>query len=642
MPTVRKRRSPWPAALGLAAAAALVFGTSPVAYADPAPESSLPHLGSFVDDFVNKQLKEAEVPGAAVTIVSHGRVVYSHGYGYADLARKTPVDADRTAFYTASTAKLFTTAAALQLAADGELDMRADVNKYLGKVKVPNTYPGHPITMDNLLTHTAGFDPDYGMVGTTTDDPDAIGTLADAIGDQMPARVRPPGTAIAYDNYGFALAGYIVERVSGMSYDKYINTHVFGALDMRDSTASQPHPKRIDALMANGYLVDGGRQEKAEREYNPLSPAGPGQVTTAADMGRFMIDQLSRHSKLGNGIPQLMQKQHYTQDKRMPGLGYCYEERPYNGQRVLFKAGDTTGMHTSMEVLPSKDLGIFAAFNGDGNDDFDSGDLADAVIDKYFPAKKTPTPHGIGDKDVSRYAGTYQTSRLSHHGVARARGLTQKTVEVTANADGTLTTSGKTLSTHDGDTQKWVQIDRGLFQETNGPGLIAFDHGVLTESGSQNQVYLKIAWYERPQLHTIVAAVGMLGLLIGLIGWPVLAIVRKARRREPHPGGAKAARVLAWFTAAASLTSALVLISILTDPASLQLVTHGAFVVKAIMTVVSVAIAAAGAMVIATVAAWWRGWWRVPGRVSYTLFTLCALGFAVIAYSYNFAGPPFD
>lgn len=626
---------------GLAAVAALAatLVAAPAAHAEPAgDEPGLAGLGELVDEVMAKQLADGNIPGAAVSIVSGGEVLHSKGYGYADLESETPVDPASTGFYAASTAKLFTAAAVLQLEASGDVDLDADVNEYLD-FDIPDTYSGEPVTMEHLLTHTSGFDPDYGMVGKSVADPKRLPSLRDSLIDHLPDRVEPPGTVIAYDNYGLALAGYIVEQVAKTPYEDYIAEHVFAPLDMKGSTAKQPHPDRIADTLATGYRPDGDGQDRTAGNYDPWTPTGPGQVVTPADMAKFMIDQLAADSALGEGIPADLMKQHYTQHKGMPGLGYVYEERPRNGQRVLFKGGDGSGFHNDMVLLPEHGLGVFVIVNGDGGDDLDLGAVADAIIDEYFPAGDPETPEAIDDTDVTEYAGVYQSSRVSHSSILKMRVLTESRVVVTAGADGTLTTTDRTLSTNDeADSQNWVQIEPGRFQETDGPGTIAFADGVLTESRGQNQVYLKQSWYESTTLHQYLLVGALLILAVAVLWLPILAL-----RRRGHSRAAKLARLLAWLTAATAVAATTGLVLLLSNrDAAVEALAMGSPVIYAVMIAASAVVLGALGMAAATVTAWVRGWWRVRGRVSYTALSLAALSFAAFAVTYNLTGPPFD
>jgi beta-lactamase family protein len=124
------------------------------------------------------------------------------------------VSAQSTPFFMASVGKLFTAVAVMQLVSRVKIDLNADVNRYLTRFKIPDTYPGHPITVADLLTHTAGFEDQlYGMYATYGD---SLPPLGDFHATHIPERVRPPGVVTSYSNYGYALAGYLVQVVSGL------------------------------------------------------------------------------------------------------------------------------------------------------------------------------------------------------------------------------------------------------------------------------------------------------------------------------------------------------------------------------------------------------------------------------------------
>lgn len=175
-------------------------------------------LESFLDGLFLQQMQDYHIVGAAVAVVKDGRMLFSKGYGYADLDNNIPVDPQATLFKLGSLTKLFTWTAVMQLAEQGRLDLDADVNHYLD-FRIPGTY-AQPITLKHLMTHTAGFEDLH--TGMVTLDPKELAPPREWLVTHLPRRVRPPGEAAAYSNYGAALAGYIVMRSSGQSYSQYV------------------------------------------------------------------------------------------------------------------------------------------------------------------------------------------------------------------------------------------------------------------------------------------------------------------------------------------------------------------------------------------------------------------------------------
>src|SRR5215217_2345879 len=128
----------------------------------PAAPSDRPHdltaadVEAFLDGLVPQQLKHDDIAGATISIVKDGKLLFAKGYGYADVEKKKPVSAQETLFRPGSVSKLFTWTAVMQLFEQGKLDLDRDVNDYLD-YKIPEAF-GRPITLKNILTHTAGFD----------------------------------------------------------------------------------------------------------------------------------------------------------------------------------------------------------------------------------------------------------------------------------------------------------------------------------------------------------------------------------------------------------------------------------------------------------------------------------------------------
>jgi CubicO group peptidase (beta-lactamase class C family) len=104
--------------------------------------STLVELEAFFDGIAPLQLDTYQIPGATVSVVKDGALLFAKGYGSADVANQVPVQADRTLFHIGSITKLFAWTAVMQLLGQGKLDLHADVNRYLEDPQIPATYPG--------------------------------------------------------------------------------------------------------------------------------------------------------------------------------------------------------------------------------------------------------------------------------------------------------------------------------------------------------------------------------------------------------------------------------------------------------------------------------------------------------------------
>src|SRR6202789_825009 len=235
----------------------------PPAQSPATPRLTQQDIASWADGFMPYALKSGDIAGAVVVVVKDGAVLFEKGYGYSDIAARSPVDPDRTLFRVGSTSKLFTWTAVMQLVEQGKIDLDADVNKYLDLNIPPRD--GKPITMRNLMQHTAGFEEQ--AKGLISSDPEAPRFEA-LLKQWVPERVFAPGSTPAYSNYGASLAGYIVQRLSGEPFDGYLDKHLFAPLDMQHSSFRQPLPPDLAPLMSKGY-------EQASGEPHGFEFVGP-------------------------------------------------------------------------------------------------------------------------------------------------------------------------------------------------------------------------------------------------------------------------------------------------------------------------------------------------------------------------------
>src|SRR5947207_4055894 len=204
----------------------------------PAPQLTKADFETFLDALIPSQLRNRNIAGAVVSVVKDGQVLFQKGYGYADFEAKQPVLPDQTLFRPGSISKLFTATAVMQLVEQGKLDLDRDVRGYLD-FAIPIIYP-EPVMLRQLLTHTAGFEDTLKNLFVANESD--LKLLRAYLVNQMPARIFPPGKVPSYSNYGFTLAGYIVERVSGEKFERYIDNHILKPLRMTNSTFDQPLP----------------------------------------------------------------------------------------------------------------------------------------------------------------------------------------------------------------------------------------------------------------------------------------------------------------------------------------------------------------------------------------------------------------
>ena len=181
---------------------------TPATAAPAAAPLTAEDANTWLDGYLPYALATGDIAGAEVAIVKDGAVVTERGYGFADVEKRTPVDPKATMFRPGSVSKLFTWTAVMQMVEQGKIDLDADINAYLD-FKVTGK-DGKPITMRNLMQHTAGFEEQAKGIISAKNDLPAYDAL---LKRWVPERVFAVGSTPAYSNYGASLAGYIVQRV---------------------------------------------------------------------------------------------------------------------------------------------------------------------------------------------------------------------------------------------------------------------------------------------------------------------------------------------------------------------------------------------------------------------------------------------
>lgn len=605
-------------------------------------------LEAFLDGLLGKEMEENHIAGAAVSVVKDGKLFFAKGYGYADLENKIPVDAEQTGFRIGSVTKLFTWTAVMQLAQEGKLDLDADVNSYLD-FRIPDTYP-QPITLKNLLTHTAGFEDLYvDFISLKSEDPLPPGAF---LASHIPARVRPPGEIAAYSNYGAALAGYIVARVSGQSYDQYIQEHILGPLGMAHSSALATLHPDVMARVSVGYLYKDGAFQVFPKFYGPsdLAPMGF-MAASATDMARFMIahlqngfysdESITEARILQESTAQQMHTTLYTADPRLLGTAYGFFDFSDNGQRTIGHSGEAEPMSSLLLLLPDQNLGVFVAYNS-----LDAGVLINqhlgfqrGFFDHYYPAPALEPiqPQADFAKRAGRFVGSYRMTRSAYTTLEKFMVfLGAVNVAVKNPGDNTLI-----LATPWGDWP-FVEVEPLYFRQVDAPFHIAFredDRGRITylfTDYTPQFGFEKLNWYETSRFN-MALLLGSTLVFLSIIPVMLIPFIRERRQSGERKPAPRAARTAYWVMVAISVLNLLfVLGSFLWNnprPAfgvslNFQIVL-GLGVLSAVLTV--------GALVY-TVLAWAKGYWGIAARVHYTLASVAAVAFVWFLNNWNLLG----
>jgi CubicO group peptidase (beta-lactamase class C family) len=541
----------------LAAVAIMVLGClagEAGAQAPPPPAEAA--LEPFVDGVVQSAMHTEHIAGVGVVVIRDGRVALLKGYGVADAAGR-PVDPERTLFRIASISKTFTWIALMQLVETGKVDLDKPANDYLpAQLRIPDDGYAAPVLVRHLLTHSAGFE-DIVAGHLFIADPAQAVPLVNALVAHRPRRVRPPGVASVYSNYGTALVGAIVQHVSGEPFEARVEKTILTPLGLQDTTFREPYPPALvqgrglpspmsPALAAD--LSDGFTWRRGAFERRPFehvvqfAPAGAAS-TTPADMGRYMSALMGG----GQGVLRAENVALFARERPLfanaPGVnGVAYgmlQSHSPGGWRQWGHGGDTLRFHSELAIFPDLNLGVFIATNtetGGALRDY----LPGAIADRLGGARaRAPAVRARSPADLRKFAGAYLVDRRAYSNAERAFCLVGCTLTVSASDDGQLILSSDDsavrLAPLDSEARGGVTVHR--FRNLRSGETAAFieSKGRITRYVSPSGVNraTRVSLYATPDGFFAALALGLLAALAA-------AISGVSRLLAPSQPGAKA------------------------------------------------------------------------------------------------------
>jgi hypothetical protein len=445
----------------------------------------------------------------------------------------------------------------------------------------------------------------------------------------MPSRIFPPGETPAYSNYGCTLAGYIVQRVSGQSYEDYIAERIFRPLGMLHSTFAQPLPDSLEPLLARGYRS----ASEPPRNFETVQTYPGGSMSsTAEDMTRFMLAHLQEGS-LGDAsilkpeTARMMQSRQLGPIPAKNGMALAFFEGMRNGHRSIGHGGGLPSFRSQLFLVPDLRLGFFMAQNGIG------GNLPNiawnSFFDRYFP-NTTPVAEATMDTvvDPRAFIGNYKGSPRHDTSIFKLHSLFNQS-RVFANADGTI--SFDPVNEY-GRHKRLRQTSPMIYHAVDGPERIEFRrdaNGNVEIVGDWSFVISqRVPWYENKRLNTTVICASAVVFALTFLFWPVSALTRW------HYGHKlKLSRVDRWVRVLVKLVCALNLIFLcvgynlfwkLPDP-SLNLQVH-------LLQVVGIISASGTLIVLYDAVRCWADrerWWF--SKVHAIVIALACLGFVCFA-----------
>lgn len=591
------------------------------------------HLKGFFDARVPIELKRGHVAGAAVAVVRDGKILFVQGYGLADVARGTPVSGADTLFRIASLSKVFTYTAVMQLVERGKIDLDSDIARYLG-FPVPEAF-GQPITVRHLMTHTAGFDETVENLWRSSGPPVP---LRDYLVHHMPKRLYPPGSTPSYSSYGTALAAHIVERVSGQTFDQYVEDHILKRLGMANTSFQQALQGRLAANASKNYMS--GHEPARPFEITNVSPSAGGS-STAADMAKFMLAHLStgeHATKLLEPATRVqMQTVSYRHHPSAPGLALGMYEMEEDSVRVLGHHGDTPLSHSAMYLLDDARTGLFVVQNSGVHPVRTS--LLKQFKKVYFPGQSTPAPSTPAPPDQSGRIGSYLATRSFASSPLYMSDLLTKQTLVQQGPGGSLLI-GRTYR-DDGQIITWRTIGEGVWQSDDGSARKIYfrrdQHGDWVMGNGRNPTHVekRSPWYLHFHLVMGTLILSLVVVVLHLIGLALAAVMRARASKTAFgtPPG-KATHVASALTLAPWLLYGATAIVILNDNLLVATPGFGA-ALRCIQALAWIAAAAIGVHCWTTFRIWRaaRSSWGL--RAWHLTLVLAALGLSALAAQGN-------
>jgi len=494
-----------------------------------APEMTAAEVGAFLDGLVPQQLKREDIAGAVVVIVKNGSILFSKGYGFADVKKRIPVSPEGTLFRPGSISKTFTWTAIMQLVEQGKINLDSDVNAYLD-FQIPPTF-GRPVTVRNLMTHTPGFE--EVIKDLMVDRPDQLPQLQPFVIAHSPNQIFAPGTIPAYSNYGACLAGYIVQGVSGLPFEDYIQKNIFKPLGITHGTFMEPLPDSLKPMMSNGYDV--ASEDAKPFELVVPVPAPDGSLSiTGTDMAPFMIAHL-QNGRYGDArilqeqTAQTMHTRQFAMDQAVNGMALGFYQENRNGLQIIGHGGDLNYMHSDMHLLLDKDVGFFVSYNSSGKGELEPRTaLWQKFVDRYFPFTEPRTQADPPQTNTS-VAGKYLSSRRAQTTILRSLWWVLAEASVSQNSDGTIQVDA--MKDFSGQPKKWRGLGNGQFREVNGQQLLVFKPDasgkmqMITEDPIEIQQ--RVGWTENKTVLSVALGFTALVFALTLLFWPVAALVRR-------------------------------------------------------------------------------------------------------------------
>lgn len=618
----------------------------------PVVDPEQARLEAFVDGVVESFRQRDRIAGVTVGILRAGKPALVRGYGQARLDPVEAVDPERHLFRIASVSKTFTYVAAMQLVEQGKLSLDDVVNERLPeRLQVPDDGFPEPIRIRHLLTHTAGYE-DLALGHLFVRDPAEVLPADEYLQRHRPRRVRPPGREAVYSNYSVALLGAVIAHASGMSFEDYVERHLFGPLGMARSTLREPGLRDARVLegpltgdFATGFVREAGAFVARPFEHIAQTAASGGASSTAPDMLRFAAALLGDGSIDGGRIlsPETnaqLREVLFANADGINGLAHGFITDRIGPHDSFGHGGATLYFHSNLVLVPSLDLAVFISTNTATGRRFAAEfpiRLVEFLNPDARPAAPAVTDAAAGSgEDLARYAGSYLTNRRPWRSPdALVLSLSGAVIQVQPAGGGLNVVSPL-------ETLRYLPDGPNRFREDGGHRRIAFlvdEGGRVRAVAAPSGVLVsdRIGFFGHPQA----VLLGVLGAVLISIA-SLVRLVRATRRRPVARPDALLPQFIApisslvWILFALVAGAAFATFAALGDETLFRYPTR-AWQVALVLAPIAALLAAIQLLMLPLV---WRSRWRGTAKLVHTLGVLWLVTTVWLMWRWNLLGGP--
>ena len=365
---------------------------------------------NLIDKWMSGQHDFDRLPGISIAIVKDQNIIWSKGYGFADLEKKIPMDPGSICSI-CSISKLFTSIAIMQLVEQGRVRLDDSIKAVLPSFNLVQQYPeSGPITIRSLLSHSSGLprESDYPYWSAPDFNFPTEKQVKEKLGSQK--TLYPASTYFQYSNLGMTILGEVVEHISGITYEQYVEENILQPLRLADTHPFLPE-KLWGTKMATGYNSlhrDGHRDKMPFFQAKGIAPAA-GFSSNAEDLARFASWQFRLLTNGGKEIIKAstlrdMQRVQFLDPDWKTAYGLGFAVLNVNGNTFVGHGGSCPGYLTSLLMDNKEKLAIIIMINAQGESTRKYGNAIYDILKKAVSPGNTPAKDSL---DLNVYAGNY-------------------------------------------------------------------------------------------------------------------------------------------------------------------------------------------------------------------------------------------